>query len=129
MLSWFEKHGEVSWFITIIIAIVIFYVSSLTFLGPVGKSNIYSTLYHISSFFFFAFFLQIALVKGKNKKLILLAFLIATFYGVTDEFHQLFVPGRSANIFDVFIDAIGITYSALFYLITITYRDVKKKSL
>ena len=33
----------------------------------------------------------------------------ATLYGVTDEIHQLFVPMRSCDIFDVMADATGAT--------------------
>ena len=39
----------------------------------------------------------------------LLAILLATCYGATDEFHQLFVPGRSADRYDVLADCIGAT--------------------
>ena len=37
------------------------------------------------------------------------AIALATLYGVTDEFHQLFVPGRSADRYDVLADCIGAT--------------------
>jgi len=36
-----------------------------------------------------------------------LALLIATLYGATDEFHQRFVPSRGASVHDVVIDASG----------------------
>lgn len=35
------------------------------------------------------------------------AWLIATLYGVSDEWHQSFVPGRSADADDVVADAVG----------------------
>lgn len=35
------------------------------------------------------------------------AFLGAVFYACTDEFHQLFVPGRAGRLLDVCIDAAG----------------------
>lgn len=35
------------------------------------------------------------------------AILITVGYGVTDEVHQLFVPGRSADVFDLVADAAG----------------------
>ncbi len=37
------------------------------------------------------------------------ALLIAVGYGLTDEFHQSFVPGRTATLGDVAIDALGAT--------------------
>jgi VanZ family protein len=37
----------------------------------------------------------------------LLSLLITTAYGLSDELHQTFVPGRSADIYDVAADAAG----------------------
>ena len=36
-----------------------------------------------------------------------LSVLITTAYGLSDELHQMFVPGRSADIYDVAADAAG----------------------
>ena len=35
------------------------------------------------------------------------AFVITVLYGVSDEFHQTFVPGRSPDVADVMADAVG----------------------
>ncbi len=43
----------------------------------------------------------------KNFKKISFAFLCSTGYAITDEIHQIFVPGRACRILDVFIDACG----------------------
>lgn len=40
------------------------------------------------------------------------AVLIATFYGATDEYHQMFTQGRAARIRDVFIDALGASIAS-----------------
>ena len=37
----------------------------------------------------------------------LLAVVLSTVYGVSDEFHQSFVPGRDATAWDVLKDAVG----------------------
>lgn len=47
---------------------------------------------------------------GKNR---FLAWLLATLYGATDEFHQSFVPGRGAWIVDVGIDSAGAALAML----------------
>ena len=39
----------------------------------------------------------------------LAAIVLATMYGVSDEFHQSFVPGRSPDRFDVVADCVGAT--------------------
>ncbi|UCC89248.1 MAG: VanZ family protein [Anaerolineales bacterium] len=36
-----------------------------------------------------------------------LAFAVSVLYGLSDEFHQSFVPGRSARLLDALIDAAG----------------------
>ena len=44
-----------------------------------------------------------------DKKYILYAILICLLYSITDEIHQLFVPGRSGEVLDMFIDTAGAT--------------------
>lgn len=36
-----------------------------------------------------------------------LAIILAVIYGVSDEFHQSFVPGRTPDVLDVLADAVG----------------------
>ena len=43
----------------------------------------------------------------------LCAFTFSLLYACTDEFHQSFIPGRSATVRDVLIDCIGIALSVL----------------
>ena len=47
---------------------------------------------------------------------VLAGWIIASAYAATDEFHQLFVPGRSALVSDVAIDAFGAAIGALIVL-------------
>jgi VanZ family protein len=44
-----------------------------------------------------------------------LAIVMAVFYAASDEFHQLFTPGRSASPVDVMIDAAGAGIGILFW--------------
>lgn len=43
-----------------------------------------------------------------------LAVLIAAAFGVSDEFHQSFVPQRAADVYDVVADTVGATIGAAF---------------
>jgi VanZ family protein len=43
---------------------------------------------------------------------VLLAAALAVGYGITDELHQLLVPGRSADAFDVVADGLGALFGA-----------------
>ena len=49
-------------------------------------------------------------------RLCLLSFLVTAVYAATDEFHQLFVEGRSGAVSDVFVDSAGACIGILGYL-------------
>jgi VanZ family protein len=116
MIKWFEKHNKISWMLTIIIAVIIFYVSSLSFKpGYPGGSAWKSIAYHFYAFLFLQAFLLISITKGKNKNLIFLAIILAVLYGISDEIHQLFVPGRYCAISDMLTDSAGIFFATLIY--------------
>jgi len=42
-----------------------------------------------------------------SRRHLMFTVLLTGLYGVTDEFHQAFVPGRNAAIFDLFADILG----------------------
>lgn len=48
--------------------------------------------------------------KINLKKIMLISFIWAVFYGASDEFHQTFISGRNGNPIDVFIDSLGIYF-------------------
>ena len=62
-----------------------------------------------------------------NKKLIIYSLLICFLYACSDEFHQLFVIGRSASIKDVIIDTFGSFCSiSIFYIFN---KKISKRSI
>jgi len=130
MISWFEKHNKISWLITILGAILMFYISSLEFgTGSGSGGSLNATLYHLTSYFFLALFLNFSLVRGKDTRFIFVAILIAITYGFTDEIHQYFVIGRSSSLLDVGLDSVGTFLASLFYLVSIQFRKKITKSL
>ena len=124
MIKLFEKYNKLSWFFVIIIALTIFYISSLTF--PPGKGGFgWKTIaYHFLAFFFLAFFFLPALVKGKSRKLVFLSIVLAVLYGISDEIHQFFVPGRYCTFSDVMVNSCGILFSGLIYTISLRLRNL-----
>lgn len=52
--------------------------------------------------------INIVKAEVKNKKKIIISFFIGLTYAITDEIHQIFVPGRAAQITDILIDSLGI---------------------
>jgi VanZ family protein len=124
MIGWLEKKRYVSIILTLVVAVEIFYFSSIP--GGKGVSGGITWLpiaYHVIVFFLFSFFLLIS-IKG-NKEIrtsyILTALALSIIYAISDEFHQFFVPFREATIDDVLTDAVGI------FLATIVYLYSKKK--
>lgn len=54
----------------------------------------------------------------KGKKAVIYILFICLFYAVTDEFHQMFVPGRTSLVSDVLIDFSGaILGIGIYYLL------------
>jgi len=89
------------WLPVVIIMSAIFYLSSLP-----GKELIAAGLgpepLHIGGHFFMYFFLYLSLYRAtKNhwKSLI-----IVILFSISDEYHQIYTPGRSASIKDLIVD-------------------------
>jgi VanZ family protein len=99
------------WKIAVAWAAVIFILSSIP--GPafpaLPVAN-FDKFAHASVYCVLGFLCFLAIPKSparKSSTYVLVAGVLVTLYGFSDEFHQLFVPGRSADLRDVFADCIG----------------------
>jgi VanZ family protein len=63
----------------------------------------------------------------KIKNYILLAIIFCLFYAISDEIHQIFIPGRNGNIKDVLIDTAGSFTGIIIY--NLYYKSCKKQIL
>ena len=63
---------------------------------------------HFFIFSFLGLFMHLLLLSKKFKKPILFSIIIGLIYAISDEFHQIFVPGRGAQIQDVLLDFSGV---------------------
>ncbi|MBO5895818.1 MAG: VanZ family protein [Clostridia bacterium] len=59
----------------------------------------------------------------------LLSVVFAFLYAVTDEIHQLFVPGRAFQLIDLAIDLTGIVLGTIAFILLIKIIKNKNKSL
>lgn len=64
---------------------------------------------HFSIYLILGILVSDALKRSGNKgwRLITIALCICVLYAISDEVHQLFVPGRSGQAMDVLIDSVG----------------------
>lgn len=98
---------------------VIFYASSVPGKCIPGLFKFQDIIFHFVAYLIFSFFLSRAIkntILGiSNLKLIAFTVLLVTCYGISDEFHQAFVPGRSVSGFDVLIDSLGGFFGSLVF--------------
>lgn len=86
---------------------------------PQGGIFTFDKLLHIVEYTVYTFSIAVALRTFESEKIekymLLIACLIAILYGASDEFHQIFVNGRSASILDWFADIIGALIGTFLY--------------
>lgn len=98
---------------------VIFIASSIPDLGalPGGVSD---KTGHFAGYALLAILLVRAFAGGRMSGITwrgsIAGVLVAVLYGISDEFHQSFVPGRGPDVMDVFADAIGAASGTAFAL-------------
>jgi VanZ family protein len=109
----------------------LFFVSSLSDIPgpPAGLSDKHE------HFFFYGILAALtlrALAQGQWRKIgistVIGAILISALYGVSDEFHQSFVPGRDAEVLDVVADTLGsvVVTALLFWWAIIKRRSDRR---
>ena len=112
------KSNELSTGITEVI------INTIETVAPQAKIE-KGDLHHIvrkNAHFFYYFELGILVVNALRRsgvcgyRSVLLALLICILYAVSDEVHQIFIPGRSGEIRDVIIDSTGSSVGILGFL-------------
>jgi len=103
----------------ILTSLVIFYLSSLAnFNNPLEDLILGDKILHVFAYYFYGLTIIVALAGNFYKltyiRIILLTLVIGIIYALFDELHQVYVPGRFPDIYDVFADIIGILISLFF---------------
>jgi VanZ family protein len=96
------------WLPVLAYAGLIFYLSSIPSYG-LPKWDFDMSILHVPLFFGLSYLILRALPSRGVPvwKLFALSIVVSTLYGVTDEIHQLFVPGREFSLVDMLFDFIG----------------------
>ena len=88
---------------------VIFFFSSLTKTDLKQMPNVSDILAHGAVYSLLGVLLYFSFSRYPSVKAVLLSFL----YGISDEFHQSFVPGRTPEIKDLIVDTTAALISVL----------------
>ena len=67
--------------------------------------------------------LRLAILRWPYRKALIYSLVFCIFYAATDEFHQIFIPGRVGSVIDVGIDTIGACFGALLYKLVLKLKQ------
>jgi VanZ family protein len=123
MLS-LKKH-IIYWFPVYVYMGIIFYFSSQSFVGvssTVGKAGLSGELQHLIEYLGLSLLVFRGVVNTFKRNSILLTLIISGLYGLSDEIHQYFVPGRMFSFFDIGFDLLGIVIGIVTYSIWLNFK-------
>ena len=111
------------WFPVLSYSGIIFYISSVPHLEAPYSQYFSDKAIHIFEYAILGYLWQRALVKTTTfprKSIIITAVIFCTLYGLSDEIHQSFVPGRECAVTDWLADLIGGTIGSFLYPFKLT---------
>jgi VanZ family protein len=100
--------------------------ASMPSFGVVDKVNHLSAYFILAILLFLTLLFQQKIPLAKNK-VAAYALIICSLYGMLDEVHQIFIPGRSAEFLDLFADILGAGLGVLFMIILVKRSGYKLK--
>ena len=110
MLTWVYRHlARDRWQYAIAASAILFYLSSLVLKQP-GNWPGLDKVEHVAAYTLLALaYFNVASRAGLRRgwAVVLGTWLAVVAYGISDECHQYFVPGRSADVADVVADSVG----------------------
>lgn len=111
--TWFKAF---SWAVVLTYMGGIFYVSGLQMPHREPPFPHLDKILHFCAYFGLAFLTAHAYAMGTSRKRFWIAFCVASLYGLSDEFHQSFVPGRDVSFWDWVADTTGAWFGAYLFL-------------
>ena len=92
---------------------------------PIIRKLAHFSIYALVGILIMAFVSTYKLLLWKK---LVISIMVGLTYAISDEYHQSFVPGRSAEIRDVLIDVSGVIVGIIIVLIIISlYKAIRKK--
>lgn len=94
---------------------IIFYMSSITFVPGKPGLRLSDKLLHTIEFFVLSFLLFRAFYNSRWRKAAYwFAILLTILYGISDELHQTFTPGRVFDMYDMLFNSLGACLITVF---------------
>ena len=105
------------WGPPIVFAVITFFLSSKSSIKICPEIPHIDKLYHTIIYFIFAILLWRAFYFASSpslqKRAIWFALLLTIIFGMSDEWHQMFVAFRHADIFDLLFDSLGASMAII----------------
>jgi VanZ family protein len=113
------------WAAVVIWAAVIFHLSSLSRLPPFVATWSLTALAHFVEYAVLTLLLIRALAAHRlaRSRALWIAVVLAIAYGVSDEYHQSFVPNRRPSRLDLVVDSLGVLAASLLAVSTYARRE------
>ena len=112
---WIYQGPAIAW------ALLIFILSSMPDVPvPKLKIELEDKILHVIAYTVLGYLTARALFyqarfPGWREKLLFIAISLGIFYGLSDEIHQYFVPGRVADVADLIADGIGVILGVMVF--------------
>lgn len=133
LYNFFEKNKNITVYVPLIVYWIVLFLATTLPTTKMPKTGINDKIEHLLGYFLLTFLLSNALYfQNKNKMFkrfpISTALLIAAFYGMVDELHQLFIPGRLCDFYDWTADVTGALAAGVLYFLIKKYFQSRSLS-
>ena len=86
---------------------------------------------HFTEYLILAVLANLAVMQsGKNIRVtsftVLISFFVGVLYAITDEIHQIFIPGRAGRFTDILIDSAGVLVGCVIFIFLYKLLKTKK---
>lgn len=117
-----------AWLPAVLYMGILFFVSAQSTLPQVPGAFGFDKLQHFLAYGVLGLLLlrAVQMSKGWTLKTYGLALFFASLYGVSDEIHQKFVPGRSADPLDWMSDTLGAAIALMIFFLIRDYLSKKR---
>lgn len=112
MFNLLERHKVVMIYLPLIFYWMLLFTLTSLPTESVPAIGVNDKVEHMLAYFGLSFLLYLALLFQKRSIIlknyaVLFTFLVVFAYGITDEVHQLLIPGRSCELLDFLADMLG----------------------